>query len=203
MPKKIKNCFYQALTFERFIEAHQRARKHKAYKSEIIRFELNLENNLMNLIRNIKNNQYHTGKYHEFKIYEPKERVIKALPYLDRIVHQWYVEEFIKPNFLPKFINTTYACLEDKGTHKAIENVQRDMRIMQRNHGSFWILKCDIRKFFYSIDRDILFQILSKSIQDKALLNFTKLLIFDTSTCEKVRNSYWKLYEPIFCKYLS
>ena len=188
MSKKIKNCFYKALTFEKFIQAHERARKHKAYKTEIIRFELNLENNLMNLIRNIKNNQYHTGKYHEFTIYEPKERVIKALPYIDRIVHQWYVEEFIKPNFLPKFISKTYACLEDKGTHKAVENVQNDMKIMKRNLGSFWILKCDISKFFYSIDRDILFKILSKSIQDKALLNFTRLLIFDASAYEKVRN---------------
>ena len=109
----------------------------------------------------------------------PKERLIKALPYVDRIVHQWYIEEFIKPYIVPKFINTTYACLTDKGTHKAVLNVQNQMRIFKRNHGDFWVLKCDIRKFFYSIDPYILFNIMKKYISDKALLDFTKLLIFD------------------------
>lgn len=53
------------------------------------------------------------------------------------------------------------------------------MRIFKRNHGDFWVLKCDIRKFFYSIDPYILFNIMKKYISDKALLDFTKLLIFD------------------------
>ena len=96
MPKKIKNCFYKNLTFEKLMAAHKRARQHKVYKDEIINFEFNLENNITNLLNNIKNKKYRLGKYREFTIYEPKERIIKALPYPDRIVHQWYVEEFIK-----------------------------------------------------------------------------------------------------------
>ena len=119
MQKKIKNCFYKKLTFEKLLQAHYRAKKHKTYKAEVIKFELNLENNLINLLNTIKNRKYRVGKYHTFKIYEPKERIIKALPYVDRIVHQWYVEEFIKPFILPKFISNSYACLENKGTHKA------------------------------------------------------------------------------------
>ena len=55
MPKKIKNCFYKNLTFQKLMEAHKRARVHKAYKSEIITFEFNLENNITNLLNNIKN----------------------------------------------------------------------------------------------------------------------------------------------------
>ncbi|OKZ76703.1 MAG: hypothetical protein BHW01_07030 [Clostridium sp. 27_14] len=179
MPKKIKNCFYKNLTFGKLLEAHKRAKAHKTYKNEVIKFEINLENNIINLLNNIKNKKYHLGNYYNFKVYEPKERLIKALPYVDRIVHQWYIEEFIKPYIVPKFINTTYACLTDKGTHKAVLNVQNQMRIFKRNHGDFWVLKCDIRKFFYSIDPYILFNIMKKYISDKALLDFTKLLIFD------------------------
>lgn len=180
MPKKIKNCFYEKLNFEKLMQAHKRARVHKAYKSEIITFEFNLENNITNLLNNIKNKKYHLGKYREFKIYEPKERIIKALPYIDRIVHQWYVEEFIKPYFVPKLITSTFACISDRGTHKAVLQIQKYMRIYKRNYGDFWVLKCDISKFFYNINPYILFNILKRSIDDKELLAFTKLLIFDS-----------------------
>ena len=88
MPKKIKNCFDKNLTFEKFLLAHKRARKHKVYKNEVIKFELNLENNLVNLMNNIKNGTYHIGKYDSFLVFDPKERVIKKLPYVDRVVHQ-------------------------------------------------------------------------------------------------------------------
>lgn len=181
MPKKIKNTFYKNLTFEKLYLAHKRARNHKTYKYEVINFEIALEENLTLLLNDINNNSYRVGNYREFKIYEPKERIIQALPYRDRIVHQWYVEEFIKPYILPRFINTTFACLENKGTHKAVEQLQNYMRIFKRNHGDFWILKCDIRKFFYNIDKNILFEILSRYIADKKLLNFTHLLIFDST----------------------
>lgn len=179
MPKKIKNCFNQKLTFQKLLEAHQRARKHKGYKNEVISFEINLENNLTNLLNNIKNNTYRTGKYYQFTIYEPKERIINALPYRDRIVHQWYIEEFIKPYIVPKFINTSFACLKNKGTHKAVLEVQKQLRISKRTYGDFWILKCDIKKFFYNIDPNILFDIMKKYISDKKLLNFTHLIIFN------------------------
>ena len=196
MPQKIKNCFDKNLTFEKLLQAHKRAKKHKTYKNEVIEFELNLENNISNLLNNIKNNKYHLGEYYTFKIYEPKERIISSLPYIDRVVHQWYVEEFIKPYIVPKFIHTTFACLKDKGTHKAVYEVARQMRVFKRNYGDFWILKCDIKKFFYNIDPYILFEILKKYIADKKLLRFTHLLIFDRKlpSKDKVGIPIRKLY---------
>ena len=179
MPKKIKNLFYEKLTFNKLLEAHKRARKHKAYKGEVIKFEFNLENNLINLLNNLKNGTYRLGKYFQFKVYEPKERIIQALPYKDRIVHQWYVEEFIKPYIIPKFISTSFACLDNKGTHKAVETVQHQMQIMKRNYGDFWILKCDIKKFFYNINPYILYQILQKYISDKNLIDLSRIFIFN------------------------
>lgn len=179
MPKKIRNVFYKNLTFEKLLSAHTRARRHKGYKGEVIQFEMNLENNLINLLNKIRSGKYRLGQYFSFKVYEPKERIIKALPYVDRIVHQWYVEEFIKPYIVPKFIDTSFACLADKGTHKAVEQLQTQLKTYHRQVDSFWILKCDIRKFFYNINPNILYNILCKYIEDKALLDFTRLLIFD------------------------
>lgn len=198
MPKTIKNCFNEKLTFQKLLEAHNRARKHKTYKNEVIKFELNLENNLTNLLNNIKNNKYKIGNYFQFKVYEPKERIINALPYIDRIVHQWYVEEFIKPYIVPKFINTTFACLENRGTHKAVSEVQKQLCLCTHNYGNFWILKCDVKKFFYNIDPYILFEIIRKYISDKKLLNFTHLLIFSNRISE-VGIPIRKLYKSIFC----
>lgn len=182
MSRKIKNAFYAKLTFSNLLSAHSRARKHKSYRKDVILFELDLENNLINLLNKLKNKTYKLGNYYTFRIYEPKERVIQSLPYVDRIVHQWYVEEFIKPFIVPKFISTSYACLENRGTHKAALNVQKQMRIMHRNHNSFWILKCDISKFFYSINPYILFEILKKYIEDKDLLELSKQFIFNGQT---------------------
>lgn len=62
MPKKIKNGFYENLTFEKIVQAHQRARKNKKYKNEVIKYEFNLENNLINLINQLKNGTYHLRK---------------------------------------------------------------------------------------------------------------------------------------------
>ena len=63
---------------------------------------------------NIKNGKYHLGKYFEFKIYEPKERIIEKAPYIDRIVHRWIVDNFLVPYYVPSFIKTTYACIKDR-----------------------------------------------------------------------------------------
>lgn len=179
MPKTIKNIFLKKLDYIYFYEAHLRAVKNKRHKDEVILFEIDLETNLSNLVESIKNDTYRIGKYREFVIYEPKKRIIRSLPYKDRVVHQWYVEEFIKPYFLPRFISDTCACIENRGTHYAANKIQKYMRIMKRNNGNYYILKCDIKKYFYSIDKNILMNIMKKKISDEFLLNFTKKLIFD------------------------
>lgn len=114
MPRTIKNSFDKNLTFEKIYNAHLRARQQKTTKSELIIFEMNLENNLTNLLNNLKNGTYKIGQYRTFYVTEPKLRKIQALPFVDRVAHQWYVEEFIKPNIVPKFIKDTYACLVGK-----------------------------------------------------------------------------------------
>ena len=132
MPHTIKNCFYKNLTFDKLISAHLRARDQKTSKKELILFEMNLENNIVNLLNNLKTGRYKIGDYRTFYVTEPKLRKIEALPYVDRIVHQWYVEEFIKPYIVPKFIKDTFACITGRGTHKAVDTLQHYMQIYKR-----------------------------------------------------------------------
>lgn len=180
MSKSIKNCFYKKLTFEKLLAAHERASEGKRNKKEIILFEIDLETNLIKIINEIKNGTYKFGKYREFIVYEPKRRIIKSLPYRDRVVHQWYIEEFIKPYFYKRFINDTYACLDERGTHKAVLRLQKQMRMMKYKYGSYYVLKCDIKKYFYSIDKTILINILERCITDKKLLEFSKVILNDS-----------------------
>ena len=88
------------------------------------------------------------GEYRKFKIYEPKERIIQSLPFKDRIVQQWYVEEFIKPIFVPKFIQDTYACIENRGVHKGVKKLNKYMYNYKKLKPEFLYLKCDVSKFF-------------------------------------------------------
>lgn len=161
--------------------AFYRARDGKINKKEIIKFEQNLESNLISIYDKLLNLTYTPSKYREFTIYEPKERLIKALPIKDRVIHQWYVEEFLKPYMVPKFINDTYACIIGRGTHKSYQKIKHYMRCMRKIYGDYYIIKLDIKKYFFSIDRETLYNILKKNFKDKKFLKLTKIIIGDFS----------------------
>ena len=179
MCKTIKNSYYDKLTFDNLMSAYNRASKNKGNRKDLLKFNVDLETNIANLLNELKINKYKQGKYRTFTIYEPKERVIKALPFRDRIVQQWYIEEFIKPFIIPRFIYTNCACIEDKGTLFSVNMTQKYMRKMKRLYKDYYVLKCDIKKYFYNIDKDILFNIMQKYISDIKLLELTKIFIYE------------------------
>ena len=179
MSKTIRNVFDRKLTYIKLIEAHYRAVLGKKKKREVLLFEEDLETNVYNLLYKLERGIYKLGKYREFKVYEPKERTIKSLPYKDRVVHQWYVEEFIKPFYVPRFIRDTYACIDNRGSHVCSKKCQEYMLKMKKRYGNYYVLKGDIQKYFYSIRKDILFDLLSRDIKDVKLLDLTRKLIYD------------------------
>lgn len=168
------------LNIEEFIEADKRASNGRRNKPEILRFNANRTENLFKIMDVIRDGKYQPSKYRRFMIYDPKEREILSLPFCDRIVHQWYIEEFIKPYYIPRFIKDTYACIPERGLHQAVNVIQRYMRIMNRKYdGHYYIMKMDISKFFYNIDKNIIYEILSSKIADSKLRQLTKVIIFD------------------------
>jgi retron-type reverse transcriptase len=179
MPKRVNNVFDSKLKFNLMVEAFHRAAKGKRQNKEVILYEMDLASNLVSILKDIYAGNYRLGMYRKFTIYEPKEREILALPFRDRVVHQWYVEEFIKPYFLPNFINDTYACIPERGLHKAVGTLRHYIRCEYNQNKNFYILKCDVAKFFYNINKSILFEIIERKIKDKKFLEFTKKLIFD------------------------
>ena len=180
MPKTIRNKYDEAVTFNKLLEAHKKARKGKREKKKVTQFELILEDELLNLEKELRSGTYKHGKYHTFQIYEPKERTIMASEYRDRVVHQWYVENFIKPYFVPQFIDTTYSCIEGRGMHKASKDVQIAMRRARDKWNRYYILKMDVTKYFKNIDKRVLWDILKRKIKDRKLLWLTREILLST-----------------------
>jgi len=186
--------FDAALSFNKMAEAYSRARIGKTDRPGVMNFERRLEANLIKILDDLRAEKYVPSEYNAFTITDPKERLILALPFRDRVVHQWYVEEFIKPFYVPKFIADSYACIVGRGTHKAVNKAHYYMRKMRKERGDFYILKMDISKFFYSIDRDILFEILSRKIPDPKVLGLAHTILYNAPECGIPIGNYTSQY---------
>ena len=140
------------------------SKKGKGYRKEIILFNLKQEEYIMWLYKKLKKGEYKHGGYSVFYITEPKLRKIEKSKYIDRIVHRWYVNSFMEKYFVPQFINTTYACLKNKGMHKASLDLKKAMLHCSRIWNNYYILKMDVKKYFENINKNILYKILERKI---------------------------------------
>lgn len=111
MPKKFKNGFKEKITYENLYKAYLCARRSKRYRYDVIKFNLRYEEKLNLICDKLKKGIYNFGEFREFYVYDPKKRRILAAPFEDRIVHTWYVKEFIEKIFVPTFISSSYACI--------------------------------------------------------------------------------------------
>lgn len=177
MPKKIGNIYDKAIDFYKFKEAYERTSKSKKNKKDRIYFGMYLEDNIYRIGTDLKQRKYEVGKYSKFKVYIPKEREIYCLNFYDRVVQQWYVHEFILPYMIDKFIVDSFACIKGRGVHGAINKLQKYMCIAKRKWENPYILKYDIKKFFYSIDQKKLYEIMCKYYKDKDFLDLTRKFI--------------------------
>ena len=106
----------------------------------------------------------------------------------------------MKEYFVKSFIDTSYACLENKGMHKACLDVQNAMKHCKRIWNNYYIIKMDIAKYFQNIDKDILYKILQKKIKDEKVLWLTREILY--SNGEQKGLPIRKLHKPMFCKYI-
>ncbi len=162
-----KICCFQNL-YAAF-KASSRGRRHK---SEVIKFEMNLSFNLWKLKNELEQKKYKVNGYYSFKIYEPKEREIQALYYRDRIVQHSLCDNVLRDFFEKRLIYDNGACRIGKGTHFSMRRLIKFMRDFYKIYGSNgYILKCDIKKYFASINKEILKKKLLDKIPDADVLN--------------------------------
>jgi retron-type reverse transcriptase len=168
--KRKGGLFQKINSFENLLEASRKARRGKRYKAGTARFEKDLEKNLFKIMMVLEEKSYEPGPYRNFYIKDPKKRLISAAPYPDRVIHHALIN-VIGPIIERSFIFDSYACIKEKGTHKAIE---RYRAFLPKNSH---VLKCDIKKYFWNIDHDILLHQLEGKIKCQDTLWLIKKIL--------------------------
>ncbi len=170
--------FKEIFSWENLEKAYNKALEEQGkYNTEALKFQRNETANLTRLRNSLFNGTYKFSGYITFKVFEPKERIINA-PYFEDKIVQLALNNVLKDIFMPAFIKESYACMDERGTHKAVEQVQRNLRQAHWQWGNqAYICKADVRKFFYSIDRDILKRLYRKKIKDEDVLRIMDEII--------------------------
>lgn len=179
MSKNLQHdLFNRIVSKENMNAAYKQSLKGKSkFKAEAMRFSENETYNLRKLRESLIDETYEFSGYFEFNVFEPKERVINAPRYKDKIV-QLSINNILKELYNPLFIFDSYACIDNKGTHKCVDRINHFVRKAKWQYGeNAYIIKMDIKKFFYSIDREILKELLPRKIKcEKTLRLIFKII---------------------------
>jgi len=171
--KSYKHLFEKFISYQNLYLAYKNARKSKPNKKQVLDFGFNLEQNLFSIQEDIINNKYVVSNYLIFKIFEPKERIIAAPTFRD-VVIQHAIINIIEPIFNKTFICDSFSCRKNKGIHKGLFRIKKI--IQSQNHPKYY-LKCDIKKYFPSINKNILKKMISKKIKDSKIITILYQII--------------------------
>lgn len=171
------NLYSECITIEKLFQAWEEFAKGKRKKQDVIFFERFLEDNLFKLFFELKNKSYKHGEYKSFFVRDPKVRHIHKAFVKDRIVHH-LVSKILEHIFDPTFYIHSYSCRKDMGTHKAVKAfIKLTRKISGNNSSSFFVLKCDVKKFFATVDHQILLDILKTKIKDPDFISLLEKVI--------------------------
>lgn len=165
--KRIGYLYQEIISIENIELADAKARKGKGWQYGVRIHDRNKKRNIHALHQMLLNKTFKTSKYTVFKVFEPKEREVYRLPYFpDRITHH-AVMNVLEPIFLSVFTSDSYSCIKGKGIHAAANAVKI---ALQDKQATQYCLKLDIKKFYPSINHDILKALLRRKFKDNDLL---------------------------------
>lgn len=186
MPKIIfQHTYNNIISLENLLEAWKEFVCGKRARKDVQEFERNLMTNIISLHRDLAAKTYSHSAYQAFRISDPKPRDIHKASVRDRLLHH-ALHRTLSPFFTKTFISDSYSCQIGKGTHRALKRFGKFADIVSQNKTrTAWILQCDIRKFFASIDQKILLTILEKYISDRDVIWLLSVIVrsFDSGLC--------------------
>jgi RNA-directed DNA polymerase len=178
MKNILSHNYEDLISIDNLLPAWQEFVKAKRSKKDVQEFSFNLMDNILSLHEDLKNYTYKHSKYECFKVSDPKPRIIHKALIRDRLLHR-AVYRILYPFFDKTFISDLYSCRDNKGTHKAINRFREFAYIVSKNNAkTCWVLKCDIKRFFASVDQCILVNILKQYIKDENTVGLLKKIIF-------------------------
>ncbi len=164
------HTYHDIISLENLIEAWREFIKGKRGRVDVQLFERDLMRNIVILHDDLRERSYRHGGYYPFNISDPKPRSIHKASVRDRLLHR-ALYRILYPFFDKTFIADSYSCRQGKGTHRALNRFRDLTHKESKNHTrTLWVLKCDIRKFFASVDQKILLDIVGKYIPDKEIV---------------------------------
>lgn len=170
--------FDEYVTFQNIYKSYLVCLRGKRHKNEVINFSLELSKNLWEIYYDLKYQKYKLGPYFEFKIFDPKERMIQAISFGDRIVQHLVADYYLTPLFKNTFIYDNVACQKGKGIDLAHKRIRKFLRAHYIKYGhQGYVVKIDIHKYFESINHDYLKSLLCKKVKDNKTLNLLFLII--------------------------
>lgn len=172
MVKKYKNLIDKITDMNNIREAYRKTAKGKKYTYGYLEFKEYDEVNLKLIQEELSDRAYKIGDYREFTIYEPKPRLISALEFKDRLV-QHALCNVIAPIFEKGFMPNSFACREGKGTHAGVAYIQSRLR----HSNPKYFLKTDYSKFFPSVNRAILHDMIERKLSCEATLEIIREII--------------------------
>ena len=179
--KRLLTDFKKVVDFGNLYKAYKTARKGNGYKVGALKFAAFALEGIHLLKEMLMKKTYSVAPYSQFKVYEPKERIIKAGAFKDKIVQHSLCDNVLLPKLSEIFIENNFAGQKGKGTLFGLGHLKSDMLNFYKEHGiNGYILKCDITKYFYTIDHDVLKEIVYKHFQDENIRWLCDLFIDST-----------------------
>lgn len=164
--KVYKDIFGKIISLENLFLAWDKFQSDKKKKHDVCQFQWELEKNIFELYRDLVNKTYRHGAYSSFYIHDPKQRHIHKATVRDRVLHH-AVFSVLNPIFEPTFIATSFSCRIGYGTHKGVAKLASFIRKVSQNYTRHcYVLKCDIKKFFDSVNHAVLLQIIKRRLKD-------------------------------------
>ncbi len=185
------------LTFEEVFTAYLDYRKGKRKTIHALDFEFKLEKNLLELYEDLVTGRYQIGKSIAFVVEQPKVREIWAATFRDRVVHH-IIYNRLSPRFYPSFIRHSFACIPGRGVLDGSDRLWAGMRSQTQNwQNPAYYAQGDVRNFFVSIDKNILFSLLSPKICEPWLLSLTKQVVFHDPRLNCVLKSKREVFDRV------
>lgn len=182
---RFSHTYNDIISLGNLLEAWKEFIKGKKFREDVQEFGRNIMSNIIGLHKDLTQKVYKHSAYEAFKINDPKPRDIHKACVRDRLLHRALYRK-LYPFFDKTFISDSYSCRLRKGTHKAIDRFRTFARKESRNYTkTVWVLKCDVRKFFASIDQNILKKIIREYIPDKDIIELLDKIISSFFSVEK------------------
>lgn len=175
--KRKKNLYEDIYKLENIFNAFNEICKNTKNKRKVRNYKEYKCIYVTRVYNTLKNRNYVVGPYNVFTIYEPKERRIVSQNMHDKIINHLVSRYILYPSLMPCLINANVASRKGMGTKRGLELAKEFHRICKIKYNNYYILKCDISKFFASIDHDVLKEKLKQKIKDKEALNIVFSII--------------------------